>query len=380
MIPFLENVTRGRGVPRERLEQVAEHYYRFGGVSPINQQCRDLLAAIEKDFAASGVDLPVYWGNRNWDPYLADTVAGDGRRRRAARDRVRDLRLQLVLQLPAVPARTSSGPGRRPAPAPRGSTSCGRTSTTPASSSRWPTRRARAVASLPTAPREHGSAGLHRAQHPGGHGGGQRAAGGGVPGAARRGGPAGRRSGSARSPRVRGGWPTRAAAARRRSPGWARTSATASPSWPRPGARASVLVPVGFVSDHMEVMYDLDVEAAPAGPAARPAAGPGGDARHRPAVRRDDHRAGGRAAGRSAAPGARRSRPGRRTSAAGAAAGRAAPGPAAAGSARERPRPEPATLLELACSRPRRPRGCCRLPGRRGRPRWWRPSRARPTW
>jgi len=83
VIPFLENVTRGRGVPRERLEQVAEHYYRFGGVSPINGQNRDLLAAIEKDFAASGIDLPLYWGNRNWDPTLTDTVAAmaaDGRR------------------------------------------------------------------------------------------------------------------------------------------------------------------------------------------------------------------------------------------------------------------------------------------------------------
>ncbi len=82
VIPFLENVTRGRGVPRDRLEQVAEHYYRFGGVSPINAQCRDLLGAVEKDFAASGIDLPVYWGNRNWDPLLADTVAAmaaDGR-------------------------------------------------------------------------------------------------------------------------------------------------------------------------------------------------------------------------------------------------------------------------------------------------------------
>jgi len=87
VIPFLENVTRGRGVPRERLERVAEHYYRFGGVSPINQECRDLLAAIEKDFAAAGVDLPLYWGNRNWDPTLADTVAtmaADGRRRAIA--------------------------------------------------------------------------------------------------------------------------------------------------------------------------------------------------------------------------------------------------------------------------------------------------------
>jgi ferrochelatase len=75
VIPFLQNVTAGRGVPPERLEQVAEHYYRFGGVSPINQQCRDLLAAVEKDFAASGINLPIYWGNRNWEPYLSDTLA-----------------------------------------------------------------------------------------------------------------------------------------------------------------------------------------------------------------------------------------------------------------------------------------------------------------
>jgi protoporphyrin/coproporphyrin ferrochelatase len=87
VIPFLENVTRGRGVPRQRLEQVAQHYYRFGGVSPINQRCRDLLGAIEKDFAGGGIELPVYWGNRNWEPYLADTVAAmaaDGRQHAVA--------------------------------------------------------------------------------------------------------------------------------------------------------------------------------------------------------------------------------------------------------------------------------------------------------
>ena len=75
VIPFLENVTRGRGIPPERLAEVAEHYRNFGGVSPINQQCRDLIAAIRADFAANGVDLPVYWGNRNWHPMLADTLS-----------------------------------------------------------------------------------------------------------------------------------------------------------------------------------------------------------------------------------------------------------------------------------------------------------------
>lgn len=87
VIPFLENVTRGRNIPRERLEEVGEHYYLFGGVSPINQLCRDLKSAIEADFAAHGLDLPVYWGNRNWTPYLADTVRqmkADGVRRAAA--------------------------------------------------------------------------------------------------------------------------------------------------------------------------------------------------------------------------------------------------------------------------------------------------------
>jgi len=81
VMPFLRNVTAGRDVPEDRLAEVAEHYYRFGGVSPINEQCRDLVRAIEKDFAASGIGLPVYWGNRNWRPYLAETMqamADDG--------------------------------------------------------------------------------------------------------------------------------------------------------------------------------------------------------------------------------------------------------------------------------------------------------------
>src|SRR5436190_2483309 len=69
VIPFLENVLRGRNVPRERMLDVAEHYYHFNGVSPINQQCRELLDAIRPR-----LHMPVYWGNRNWKPMLADTV------------------------------------------------------------------------------------------------------------------------------------------------------------------------------------------------------------------------------------------------------------------------------------------------------------------
>ena len=74
VLPFLRNVTRGRGIPDSRLATVAEHYQHFGGVSPINVQNRALLAAIEKDFAGRGIGLPLYWGNRNWHPLVGDTV------------------------------------------------------------------------------------------------------------------------------------------------------------------------------------------------------------------------------------------------------------------------------------------------------------------
>lgn len=84
VMPFLENVLRGKNVPRERMLEVAEHYYHFGGISPINEQCRQLLAAIKEELARRSIDLPIYWGNRNWNPMLTDTVqqmADDGRRR-----------------------------------------------------------------------------------------------------------------------------------------------------------------------------------------------------------------------------------------------------------------------------------------------------------
>ncbi|MGN6252601.1 MAG: ferrochelatase [Marmoricola sp.] len=74
VVPFLRNVTRGRDIPEERLLEVGEHYFGFGGRSPINDQNRALLAAIREDLATAGVDLPVYWGNRNWDHYLTDAM------------------------------------------------------------------------------------------------------------------------------------------------------------------------------------------------------------------------------------------------------------------------------------------------------------------
>jgi ferrochelatase len=87
VLPFLENVLRGRNVPRERMLKVAEHYYQFGGRSPINDQNRALIAAMEKELVEHGPRLPIYWGNRNWHPLLPDTLrqmAADGVRRALA--------------------------------------------------------------------------------------------------------------------------------------------------------------------------------------------------------------------------------------------------------------------------------------------------------
>lgn len=74
VVPFLRNVTAGKGIPDERLEEVGEHYYGFGGKSPINEQNLALKAALEAELADRGIDLPVVWGNRNWEPYTSDAV------------------------------------------------------------------------------------------------------------------------------------------------------------------------------------------------------------------------------------------------------------------------------------------------------------------
>jgi protoporphyrin/coproporphyrin ferrochelatase len=87
VMPFLENVLRGKNVPRERMIEVAEHYEHFGGISPINEQNRKLLSSIEAEFVNQGIKLPVYWGNRNWHPMLDDTLTqmrDDGRKRALA--------------------------------------------------------------------------------------------------------------------------------------------------------------------------------------------------------------------------------------------------------------------------------------------------------
>lgn len=75
VMPFLANVTRGRGVPPERLAEVAEHYHHIGGVSPINELNRSAIAAVEQELDSHGITLPVYFGNRNWQPYAETAVA-----------------------------------------------------------------------------------------------------------------------------------------------------------------------------------------------------------------------------------------------------------------------------------------------------------------
>lgn len=87
VLPFLENVLRGKNVPRERMLEVAEHYYHFDGRSPINDQNKQLIAALEGECRTQGIAMPVYWGNRNWHPLLADTLKQmhtEGVRRAAA--------------------------------------------------------------------------------------------------------------------------------------------------------------------------------------------------------------------------------------------------------------------------------------------------------
>ncbi len=103
--PFLENVTRGRGVPPERLDAVEEHYRHFGGVSPLNARNRELIAAVRKR-----TDLPVYFGNRNWHPTGRGHGRGDGPRRRPPRPGVRHQRVRRLLGVPPVPRGHRAGP------------------------------------------------------------------------------------------------------------------------------------------------------------------------------------------------------------------------------------------------------------------------------
>ena len=129
VIPFLENVLRGRNVPRERMLAVAEHYYHFEGKSPINQQTRELIAALEAELQRNGPKLPIYWGNRNWHPLLPETLRKmkqDGIQRALA---ICDFGLQFVLGMPAVSRGHCAGAKRSWSRARRKWRSCGHSST-----------------------------------------------------------------------------------------------------------------------------------------------------------------------------------------------------------------------------------------------------------
>ena len=278
VMPFLRNVTAGRNVPASRLADVAEHYFLFDGISPINGQCRQLLAAIEKDFAESGIDLPVYWGNRNWQPYLADTLRtmADAGIRRAiafatsAYSSFSGCR-QYLDDIDRARAQVGSG-----APAvDKIPPYCHH----PAFIDSFAAAAAEALQSLPGAARA--GADLVFTAHS-------------VPESmAVASGPSG------------GAYPAQLAqvaslvAARLGRGSWrlAYSSRSGPPAVPwlapdiddtlaelaRAGSAGVVVVPIGFVSDHMEVMFDLDVEAADTAarlglPMAR-AATPGADSR-----------------------------------------------------------------------------------------------------
>ena len=250
VIPFLENVTRGRNVPRERLEEVAQHYELFGGVSPINAQNRALIAALRSELDAHGIELPIYFGNRNWDPFLADTLremADDGVERALAfftsayssYSGCRQYRENLFTAQQAVGPRAPevvrtrmffNHPGWIEANADhvRG-----------------------ALAQLPAGREPHVAFTAHSIPVAMARGLPLRGSAARV-GAARRRGRRRDRYG-ARLPE-----PQRPAAACR---GSSRTSSTTFATLAERGVTDVVISPIGFVSDHLEVLFDLDVEA-----------------------------------------------------------------------------------------------------------------------
>jgi ferrochelatase len=257
VMPFLRNVTSGRNVPDDRLAQVAEHYYLFGGVSPINARCRDLLAAIRADFAASDIDLPVYWGNRNWRPFLADTMqamADDG--------------VRTVIALATAAYSSYSSCRQYLDDIERARAAVGANAPRvikippyywhPGFAAAFTAAAARALGSLPADARDGAELVFTAHSIPQ-----AMAAASGQHGAAYQ----------AQLASVAG----RVAAGLGRT-GWrlAYQSRSGPPSVPwlgpdindcltglaKEGAPAVVLVPIGFVSDHMEVIFDLDVEAA----------------------------------------------------------------------------------------------------------------------
>lgn len=257
VLPFLRNVTAGRNVPAERLEEVAEHYYMFGGVSPINEQCRGLLAAIGRQFAATGFDVPLYWGNRNWRPYLTDTLrsmARDGVTRAiafatSAYSSYSSCRQYLEDIDRAVAEAGQGAPAVRKIPPYYAH---------PAFAAAFTASARQALAELPAEAADRADLVFTAHSVPQ-----QMSAASGPSGGA--------------YPAQLGEVAARVAAALGR-PRWqlAYQSRSGPPAVPwlepdindclatlaRAGSAGVVVVPIGFVSDHMEVIFDLDVEAA----------------------------------------------------------------------------------------------------------------------
>jgi ferrochelatase len=258
VVPFLENVTRGRGIPRERLAQVGEHYFALGGRSPINDQCRKLRAALGEKLRAGGADLPVYWGNRNWHPFLAEEfrrIKADGHSRvlavttsaypsysscRQYRENLYDATAGLGLRVDRV-RQYATHPGFAAA-----ATDAVEAALEQLGASADGARLVYVTHSVPTTMAE--TAGPDGGEYVRWH--------------------------EAVAAEVTGRVGERRGARYQHDLAYCSRSGPASQPWLEPdvndhlrrlhaeGVRAAVLVPIGFVSDHMEVVYDLDTEAA----------------------------------------------------------------------------------------------------------------------
>ena len=252
VLPFLENVTRGRNVPRERLLEVAEHYYHFGGVSPINAQVRELIAALKPELMREGISLPIYWGNRNWHPLLADTLA-----EMTARGVKRALAIVLAAYSSYSSCRQYREDIARPRPARakllRKSIRCGSSTTTPSSSPPMPSAFAKRSRDVPgtartrstsRSPRTASRLRWRKLR---------------VRAAASRNLPSGRRRSGNRAERWASVYQSRSG--RPEDPWLEPDILDHLKDLKQRGAARVLIHPIGFLSDHMEVLYDLDEEA-----------------------------------------------------------------------------------------------------------------------
>ena len=268
VVPFLQNVTRGRGIPDERLREVGQHYFHFDGVSPINEQNREFLAKpCATSCRAKGSTCRSTGATATGAPTSSTRCSEMRARRGQAGVGLLHLRLLVVQRVPSVPREPGGGARRGRRRRRRRSSGSGRTSTTPVSSTPSSTRRSDAVRRLERGRAVAGAAGLHHALDPDVDGRQQRTGNGAarwlVRAAAPRGGRLRRVAGRARrrASTCRGTSSTSRAAVHRTSRGSSRTSTPHLRDLAADGCTTAVVVPIGFVSDHMEVLWDLDTQA-----------------------------------------------------------------------------------------------------------------------